>query len=107
MSGLGDAVKKHQDGAILNIFVTTDDKKCFFPAGYNKWRKRVEMKVTSPPKDNKANFEIIKTSAKYFNQPVENVLIIKGKKSREKAILIEGISANSAVKRLKESLDGL
>ena len=107
MRGLGDAVKKHQDGAVLNIIVTTGDKKCFFPAGYNKWRKRVEMRVTAPPKDNKANMEIIKTSAEFFNHPMKKILIVSGKKSREKAILIKDISVNHAVKRLKESLDGL
>ena len=107
MGDLGKAIRKHQKGAILNLFVTTNAKTNSFPAGYDKWRKRIEIKVTSHPKDNKANKDVIRASAEFFNKPVENILVISGKKSREKTILIENISVDSAVKKLKESLDGL
>ena len=107
MGDLGDSVRKHQDGAILNLFVTTDANNNIFPAGYNKWRKRVEIKVSSHPKDNKANRDVIKTSAEFFNIPVENVLVVSGKKSRAKTVLIKDISSRNVVKKLKESLNGL
>jgi len=107
MNNIGGAIKEHQDGAILNIFVNTNANSNIFPSGFNKWRKRIEISVTSKPKDNKANLDIIKTTAEFFNKPVANILMISGKKSKEKSILIKGISAKSAVNKLKENLDGL
>lgn len=107
MTDLGDAVRKHQDGAILNIFVTTGADTNVFPAGYDRWRKRVEIRVSSPPKDNMANMDVIKTSADFFNKTVEKVTVVSGKKSRKKTILVKGISVDNAVKKLKESLNGL
>ena len=107
MSNLGEAVRKHQDGALLDIFVNTEAKKNLFPTCYNKWRKRVEIKVISPPKDSMANIDVIKTSAKFFDTPIKNVWIVSGKKNKEKTLLVKGFSVNSLIKRLRESLNGL
>ena len=107
MGSLGEAAKKHQDGAILNIFVNTGVKKNVFPAGYNRWRKRIEIKVKSPPKDNQANFDVISTIAAFFDVSVKNVWILSGKTSKEKTILIKTISVDTASKKIKEFLDGL
>lgn len=107
MNNLEETVRKHQDGATLNLFVIPRVKANYFPAGYDKWRKRITIKVTSNPKDNKANLDVIKISAKFFDKPVKNLCIISGKKSREKTILIKEISVNDVIKMLKESLNGL
>ena len=107
MTDPGKAIKEHQEGAILNIFVNTGAKKNIFPAGYNKWRKRIEIKVASSPKGNEANFAVIKTCASFFDIPVKNVWILSGKTSKEKTILVKAISVNAVVKKLKESLNGL
>ena len=107
MTGLGEAVREHQDGVILNLFVTSGANNCLFPTGYNRWRKRIEIKVSSPAKDNKANKDVIRTSAEFFNKSIEEVLVINGKKSRKKTVLIKDISTNKVVKKIKESLDGL
>ena len=88
MSNLGNSVRKHQDGAILNLFVTTRVGDSF-PAGYNAWRKRVEINVSSPPKDNKANKDVIKTVAAFFNKSIRDVFVISGSKSREKTVNLE------------------
>ncbi len=107
MSGFTGAIKDHRDGAILHLFVTTGAKNLVFPAGYNIWRKCLEIKVCSEAKENKANKDVIKTVAEYFKKPVTNVYILSGEKSREKTLLVKGISVESANKKLKESLDGL
>ena len=107
MTYLGDAVREHQDGAILDLFVTSGYNICSFPAGFNRWRKRIEIKVSSPAKDNKANRDVIRTSAEFFNKSMEDVIIINGKKSRKKTVLIKDISSNNVLKKLKESLNGL
>jgi len=107
MKELTGAIKNHRDGAILHLFVKTGAKHLVFPAGYNTWRKCLEMKVCSEAKENKANKDVIKTIAKYFNKSVASVFIISGEKNREKTLLVKGVSVDDATRRLKESLDGL
>lgn len=96
-----EAIRKHRDGAILNLFVTPGADRVVFPAGYNQWRKRVEIKVCSEAKENKANKEVIKTIAEYFNKSAKDVSVVSGEKSREKTLLVEGVSVDKIMKRLK------
>jgi len=107
MSELTGAIQNHRDGAILHLFVTSGANRTVFPAGYNVWRKRLEIKVASEAKDNKANKEVVQTIAEFFDKPVANVHIVSGEKNREKTLLVKGVSVNNAVKKVKESLDGL
>jgi uncharacterized protein (TIGR00251 family) len=100
-------IKKHSNGTTINLFVTADSKKCVFPAGFNKWRRRIDIKVSAKAKDNQANIEVVKIIAEFFNKPVKNVYIISGKKAKEKTVLIKDVSTNTATKKLKESLNGL
>ena len=107
MDKIGKIVKQHHDGAIINLFVTPGAQSTIFPAGYNKWRRCIEIKVNSPAKDNRANKDVIKTIAKFLDKPVEDVFVVSGMKNRSKSVLIKGISAEIISERLKESLDGL
>jgi len=102
-----DIIKNHSNGTTIYLFVTADSKKCIFPAGINKWRKRIDVKVSEKAKDNQANLEVVKIIAEFFNKPIKNVYIISGKKSKEKTVLIEDLPANTAAKKLKELLNGL
>ena len=101
-----DIIKKHGNGVTINLFVTPNAEKCVFPAGYNKWRKRMKIKVCSKTKDNHANSEVVQIVAEFFKKPIKNVYIISGNKTREKNIFIKDISENAVVKKLKESLNG-
>jgi len=100
-------VKDHQRGATINLFVLPESKTVIFPAGYNSWRRCIEMKVTSPAKENKANKEVIKTIADFFNKSVAEVFVVSGNKNRKKTVLVKDISADIISERLKESLNGL
>lgn len=100
-------LKKHGYGIKINLFVTPNSEKCKFPAGFNKWRKRIEINVCAGAKNNLANLEVVKIISEFFNKPTKNVCILTGNKSREKTVLIKDISDNTAIKKLRESLDGL
>ncbi len=102
-----DITKKHGSGVTINLFVTPDAEKCVFPAGFNKWRKRIEIKVCARAKDNLANLEVVKIVAEFFKKPIKNIYLISGKKTKEKTVLIEDISENTVLQMLKESLNGL
>ena len=107
MDKISHLIKKHRDGAIINLFVTPGNKSTIFPAGINKWRNCIEIKICSPARDNLANKEVIKTIADYLKRPVENVFIISGAKNRSKSVLIKDISPEFISERLKVSLNGL
>ncbi|RLF36875.1 MAG: YggU family protein [Thermoplasmata archaeon] len=99
-----EALSISKKGTILKIHVTPNSTQNMFPAGYNKWRKSIEIKTRSEAKNNRANKEIINKISKYFNVPTENITIITGKKSREKNILIKNLPINQIIKKLEENL---
>lgn len=107
MNMFNDAIKQHKDGAIINLFVTPKSKCSFFPAGYNQYRKRIEIKVTSDAQDNKANNEVLKIISEFFNKSIQEVSIISGQKIRKKSVLIKNISVDKITRIMKESLNGL
>lgn len=106
MSKYDDIIKKYNNGVTINLFVTSDSKKSVFPAGFNIWRKRIDIKVCAKAKDNLANLEVIKIIAKFFKKTIKNVYIISGNKNREKTVLIKDVSKDRVVKKLMESLNG-
>lgn len=107
MGKIEKIVKKHQNGAILNLFVTPSSQSTIFPAGFNSWRKCIEIHVPSAAKDNKANKDVIVTVAEFFDKPVNDVFVLKGGKKREKTVFVKDISVDFVSTRLRESLNEL
>jgi uncharacterized protein (TIGR00251 family) len=107
MKEIEKAIKNQQDGTSINVFVSADTNQSVFPAGYDEWRKTIKINVSSPAKDNRANIEILKTVAKFFDKSIQDVFIVSGEKSKEKTILIKEISAHNVINKLQESLNGL
>ena len=101
---LKDAIKKHKLGATIALFVTPDARSNVFPTGVDEWRKSIEISVKSPAKDNRANIDVIKTVSEYFDISHMNVLILNGKKNREKTVLLQGMTPGSIVNKIQEKL---
>ncbi len=63
---------------------------------FEKRKERVEkikegvfnVYIKSPPKEGKANKEVIKELGRYFNRSEEEIKIIRGKKEKKKTIQI-------------------
>ncbi len=107
MAEVGDAVTQRDDGVHLNLFVTSGAKTTKFPAGFNPWRRRIEIKVEPSAKDNKANAEVLTTVASFFGVPERKVFLIQGEKRRAKTILLKEVSGALVTQKLQESLHGL
>ena len=107
MGDLGEIIKKHQDGATIPLYVTPNCRKCIFPAGYDEWRNRVEIKVKAVKQDNKANKDVLKTVADFFDKPIKDVYVLTGSKNQKKTVFIKGVSIDLVSDKLRESLDGL
>lgn len=101
---LKDAVKKHKLGATINLFVTPDARSNVFPTGVDEWRKSIKISVKTPAQDNRANIDVIKTVSDYFDVSHMNVLILNGKKNREKTFLLQGMTPGRIVSKIQEKL---
>ncbi|WP_423791946.1 DUF167 domain-containing protein [Methanocaldococcus indicus] len=77
-------LKECEGGVLLDIEVQANAKKTEIYK-INEWRKRIIVKVKSPPVDGKANKELIK----FFSNNFGKAKIIKGEKSNLKTIFIE------------------
>jgi uncharacterized protein (TIGR00251 family) len=49
------------------------------------------VRVLSPPSEGKANKEVIAVLASHFHLPPSRVKILKGKKSRQKIVILENV----------------
>jgi len=107
MNKIEDSIKKYRDGVLLDIFVIPKAKNVIFPAGYNPWRKRIEIKVSSEAKDNKANTDVIKIIAEFFCKSTIGITIVSGQKNKEKTLFIKDILVDEVIKKIRKSLDGL
>jgi uncharacterized protein (TIGR00251 family) len=87
--------------------VVPGSSQILFPAGYNQWRKCIEIKVRSEAKENKANNEVVETIAGFFKISPTNVILVSGQKSREKTVALKKVPIDTVCERLEESLHGL
>ena len=101
------AIQITKQGILLKLHVLPNAKHSLFPAGYNSWRKCLEIKVDAEAKDNKANQEVVSCIATFFKVPPNTVFIISGLKNREKTVLLTTISKETITKKLKENFHEL
>jgi uncharacterized protein (TIGR00251 family) len=85
-------MKETRDGLIIEVMVKPNSKR------FALTRKdgQLILEVTSPPREGKANMEIIKGLKRLFGKDVE---IVRGLKSKDKVILVRGANADE-VERL-------
>jgi uncharacterized protein (TIGR00251 family) len=107
MTSFKDAIKSSNQGVILCLHVVPGSSQILFPAGYNQWRKCIEIKVRSEAKENKANNEVVETIAGFFKISLKNVILVSGQKSREKTVALKKVPIDTVCERLEESLHGL
>jgi uncharacterized protein (TIGR00251 family) len=107
MTSFKDAIKGSNQGVLLCLHVVPGSSQILFPAGYNQWRKCIEIKVQSEAKDNKANNEVVETIARFFKIPPKNVILVSGQKNREKTVCLWKITVDMVYSKLEESFHGL
>jgi len=81
-----DAVRARGTGAEVDVSVSPNSGRSGIE-GFDKWRKRIVIKVRSPPLDGKANKEVEEILSEITNS---QAVIVKGHTSRQKTVLIEG-----------------
>jgi uncharacterized protein (TIGR00251 family) len=106
MTSFKDAIKKTPQGVLLSFHVVPNSAQILFSDTYNQWRKSLEIKVTSEPKDNKANIEVREIIARFFNLPIQDVVLVSGEKSRNKVVCLKKISLERIIDTLQEYFHG-
>jgi uncharacterized protein (TIGR00251 family) len=61
---------------------------------------RLKIKVTAPPERGKANSALVELLSKSLKVPKSAISVVGGQTSRNKRVLIEGISGEELLKRL-------
>lgn len=85
-------IRQTENGVLIEVKVRPNSKRF----ALIRRADHLILEVTSPPKEGRANLEILKGLKRLFGRDVE---IVKGRKSREKVILVK--NAN------KEEIEGL
>ena len=84
-------IRAVKDGVVIEIRVKANSRRFGFREGFI-------LEVTGPAREGKANQEIQKGLRRLLGRDVE---IVKGMRSRDKAILVKGASIEEATEKLR------
>lgn len=88
-----DCLSPHAEGCVLRLRVTPGARRTA-PEGLLGGRLR--LRVQAPPVEGKANQAAAAWAAKTFGVRASAVSLLKGEKSRQKDLLLAGVSLESA-----------
>jgi len=83
--------KENEEGVVISLFVQPNAPKSSIIGEYNQLLK---IKIKSPPVEGKANDEIVRFFSEVFHIAKNKVEILSGDKSKQKRVLIKGLSAS-------------
>ena len=90
------------DNATINVRITTrmanDEIHAILEDG------TIKIRLTAPPVDGKANRALIKYLSSILQLPPSSLQILSGHISRDKRLLIHGLTQNAVEEKLKEVL---
>ena len=101
-----DAVRETAGGVTLDVMVTPNASRPGLQ-GYNPWRHRLEFRVAAEAKRSKANSELVGTVAELLGVPLRDVTIVRGERSHEKTVRVEGAAKGDVVGILIKALGGV
>lgn len=100
-----DAVREAGLGITLDVMVTPNASRPGL-SGYNPWRHRLEFRVAAEAKRSKANAELAETVADLLGAAVRDVSIVRGERSHEKTVRVEGADRDEVVAAITKALGG-
>lgn len=99
MSGLDDAITRHDEGAVLAIVVAPRSGKTVID---RVEADAVRIRVAAPPVDGAANTALLRYLADVFDRPKSSVRLISGATGKRKRVLIAGRSPAEVAARIRE-----
>ena len=86
-------------GTFLRVVVKPNSKSKEFIV--KKEQNSILINLTGPAKEGKANTELVKRLAKLLKISTGSIKLVAGHKSREKILLIDGVSAEELLHKLE------
>ncbi|RLF40502.1 MAG: hypothetical protein DRN21_01995 [Thermoplasmata archaeon] len=83
-----NAIEETDEGCIIHLKVKLGERRRF-PAGYDEWRKRIEIEVNEEPVRGRANRQIRAMMADFFALNGDDVVMVYGHKAKEKGVLVK------------------
>jgi uncharacterized protein (TIGR00251 family) len=91
-------VRSHKKGVEINFQVLPRSSQSKIVGLHND---AVKIKLNKPPVDGQANAGCCRVVAKYFKVSKTQVSVLRGTTSRQKTLLVEGVSALAVIERLE------
>lgn len=70
--------------------------------GEEQWRGSLEVRVSQPAVDGKGNEALLKLLSQRLGVPVSGLTIVRGLRSRNKNVKIQGLTPQEVARRLSE-----
>jgi len=83
------ALREGPEGTELPVRVTPRARRS---AVAGLWQSSLRIQVSAPPEEGKANQELCSFLAGLFGLPKSRVLLLRGERSKDKVILLRGVS---------------
>jgi uncharacterized protein (TIGR00251 family) len=96
-----DAIEPVPGGVRLLLDVhpgASDDR---FPAGYERWRRRIKARVQAQAQDGQANAAVVRLVAQALGVPAARGAITAGALDRRKSVVVAGLAREDAVRLLQ------
>lgn len=88
MEEFREALRDNGEYTLMELNIIPNSKENSI-AGYDRWRKRIILKVAAPPLDNRANREIVSFLSRIFHISSRDVSIVVGEKNSRKTVEIK------------------
>ena len=88
----------NEKGTFLRVIVRPNSKEKVLISEITE--ESILVNLTGPAREGKANTELVKRMSKKLKVSTSAIRIVSGHKSREKILLIDGMSAKDVEKRL-------
>jgi len=105
MMDINDVVTLASSGEVSIVIELQPSSSSTEISGINEWRKRLQVKVTSPALKGAANQDLINLMSDFFGLPNSSVKIDSGAKDRRKRILLSDISLELVREKLDQYLE--
>ncbi|MFW9769943.1 MAG: DUF167 domain-containing protein [Candidatus Thorarchaeota archaeon] len=97
---MSSAIWETERGILLKVVVRPRSREKNLVAEISS--EVIVLNLNSPAREGKANSELIKKMAKVLSTSTSNITLVAGHKSREKTLLIQGMSLESVRKNLSD-----
>ena len=85
-------IQKRLDGSLILDVEISPNSETSRISGVNEWRKRLRIDISKPAVNGMANEELLRFIIQKFNIKSNQAELISGHKSKQKSIIVSGIS---------------